>query len=196
MPGQRRELSEDDQGAEPSTKTVSEHQRSPSLGLDGVDDSDEELARSLRKEVALAENNMAEFHGANGDIEPDDPGTKRARRDESQARVSLASPTSQLVATPEQVPLPDEAPASANSSRNLSTTSKVSAPTNKLAADKLTTTKGGGEKVFPQKPSVSTVSARTGQKDQADFWLIRLCRVVVRGVVGSMSTLLCGKRRK
>jgi hypothetical protein len=40
--------------------------------LDGINDSDEDLARSLRKEAALIENIAKGFHGANGDIAPCD----------------------------------------------------------------------------------------------------------------------------
>jgi hypothetical protein len=61
-----------DEGAEALTQTASSHCKSPLFGLDDINDSDEDLARSLRKKAALIENIAKGFHGANGDIEPCD----------------------------------------------------------------------------------------------------------------------------
>jgi hypothetical protein len=192
--GQPGEPSDCDQGAGPFTKKSSEHCRSPSLGLDGVDDSDEELARSLRKEVALSENSMAEFHGANGDIEPDD--SEMAGRDDPTTHKASNALVSSSVTRPKQVPYVDNAPAPESCARSRSPACKPFVETGNQLTHKKTNVQDGEEGILSQKPSVSTASARNGQKDQKDFWLIKFCRVVVQGVVGSMSTLLCGKRRK
>jgi hypothetical protein len=181
-----------DRGAESSTKTASEHRKSPSLGLDGVDDSDEELARSLRKQVALTEKTMAEFRGANGDIEPDDSGMDMAERGGSKSHNASNAPVNGSATQSKEVPFAENAPApESRANAATKTSAETSEPTHKV-----TKVQDGEEKVLPHKPSVSTISARNGQKDQKDFWLSRFCRVVVQGVVGSMSTLLWGKRRK
>lgn len=192
--GQAGEPSDCDPGAESLTKNASEHCRSPSLGLDGVDDSDEELARSLRKEVALSENTMAEFDGANGDIEPDDSGM--AGRDDPTTHEASNALISGSVTRPKQEPFVDNARAPESCARSPGPASQPSAETGNRLMHQKTTDHDGEEGILSQKPSVSTASARNGQTDQEDFWLIKFCRVVVQGVVGSMSTLLCGKRRK
>jgi hypothetical protein len=189
------EPAECDRGADCSIKTASEHRKSPSLGLDGVDDSDEELARSLRKQVALTENTMAEFHGANGDIEPDDSGMDMAGQGNSKTHCSSNALVNSSAKQSKEVPFVENAPAPESPAGSLSAATKAS-ETSKQATGKATKVQDGEERVSPHRPSVSTISARNGQKDHEDFWLIRFCRVVLQGVVGSMSTLLCGKRRK
>jgi hypothetical protein len=189
-----REPSDSNRDAESSTKPASEHSKSPSLGLDGVGDSDEELVSSLRKEVAVEENAMAEFHGANGDIEPDDSGKQQDGRCDPKAHdASDAFATGPVPATK---PALGEDAAAENRDRAPAVPRNAPAEIRDLPADKATKVQNGEGRVLSQKPSVSTFSARDGQKDQKDFWLIQFCRVVAHGVVGSMSTLLCGKRRK
>jgi hypothetical protein len=190
------ESSDCDRGAEPSTKTASEHCKTPSVGLDGVDDSDEELARSLRKEVALTENTMADFHGANDDIEPDDSPPEMARRDDSKTRDASDALINGSLTTSKQGPFVNTTSAPESRARSVSAANKTSAETSQRPTQNKTENQDGENKVLSKKPSVSTISTRNGQRDQREFWLIRVCRVVVQGVVGSMSTLLCGKRRK
>ena len=193
------DLSDCGQAAEPSSKKVSDECKSPSLGLDGVEDSDEEVARSLRKEVALTENTMVEFHGANGDIEPEDFGPEIVKRLDSsilQASDALDALISGSVAKAKQKCLVNDDPAEESAANDSNLNSKAPAGTHRRPAHKETNIQDGGEKTVSQKSSVSTISVTNGQKDQKDFWLIRFCREVVEGVVGSMSTLLCGKRRK
>jgi hypothetical protein len=194
-PSQLGEPSDSDRDTKPSTQPASKHSKSPLLGLDGVDDSDEELARSLRKVAAVAGNTMAEFHGANGDIEPDNSVKQKGSQHDSKAHdVSDASITSSLPARkPES--FVDKAATPEACDNDPSAASNASAETRELPIDRTTNTQNSEGKMLSPKPSVSTFSARTGQKDQKDFWLIQFCRVIVHGVVGSMSTLLCGKRR-
>lgn len=192
--GQLGEPSECDQRSGLSTKKASEHCKSPSLGLDGVDDSDEELVRSLRKEVALAENTSAEFHGANGDIEADD--SEIADREDSNTQEASNPLVSSTLTGSKQMPFVDNALVSETRAEGPSPGSKASDQTSDRPTYKETKFEDGEDETLSPKPSVSTVSPRNGQKEQKDFWLIESCRMVVQGVVGSMSTLLCGKRRK
>ena len=145
-------------------------------------DSDEDLAKSLRKEAALTENIVADFHGASDDIEPCDSEPAAAKRDDSETVEASNAPTNGSITKSHQKPVSD----------NLA--SVISANESSLSKD--AKVQDGEEKLVSQRPSVSTLSARNGRKDQKDFWLIRFCRVVVQGVVGSMSSLLCGNRRK
>ena len=193
------ESSDCGQAAESSSKKVSDDCKSPSLGLDGVEDSDEELARSVRKEVALTGNTMVEFHGANKDIEAEDFGPEMVRQhNPSLLEASDASDalTSGSVTGAKQKCLVNDDPAWESAATDSSLKSKAPAGTDRRLAHKETNIQDGEEKAVSQKSSVSTISVTNGQKDQKDFWLIRFCRVVVEGIVGSMSTLLCGKRRK
>jgi hypothetical protein len=184
-----------DEGAGTSTQTASSHCKSPSLGLDGINNSSEDLARSLRKEAALTENTVADFHGANSDIEPCDSEPGAAKRNDPETLEASNAPTNGSITKSQQKPTIDSlAPViSANES---SLSSKTSTEPSQRPAEKVAKVQDGEEKLVSQKPSVSTPAARNGQKDQKDFLLIRFCRVVVQGVVGSMSSLLCGKRRK
>lgn len=193
---QPREPSDSDRDAKPSTKPTSELSNSTSLGLDGVDDSNEGLIGPLRKEVAVAETTMAEFHGVNGDMEPEDAGKQRDGGRYSKAHDVSDAFVASSVAAEKPAPLVDKAAPPENHDRGHGAASNTSAETKELPGDKATKVQNGEEKVLSQKPSVSTFSARNGQKDQKEFWLIQFCRVVVHGVVGSMSTLLSGKRRK
>jgi hypothetical protein len=192
-----REPSDSNRDAESSTKPASDDSKSPSLGLDGVGNSDEELVSSLRKEVTVEENTMAEFHGANDDIEPDDSGRQKDGQCDRKAHdASDAFVTSPVPATK---PALGEDAAAENRDREPGAARNAPAEIRDLPADKATKVQNGEGRALSQKPSVSTFSARDGQKDQKDFWLIQFCRVVVHrvvGVVGSMSTLLCGKRRQ
>ena len=189
-----REPSGSNRDAESSSKPASEHSKSPSPGLDGVGVSDEDLVSSLRKEVAVEENTMAEFRSANGDVEPDDPERQKDGRCGPKAHnASDAFVTSPVPATK---PALGEDAAAENPDKDPGAARNALAEIKDLPADKSTKVQNDEGRVLSQKPSVSTFSERGGQKDQKDFWLIQFCRVVVHGVVGSMSTLLCGKRRK
>ena len=184
-----------DEGAGASTQTASSHCKSPSLGLDGIDNSDEDLAKSLRKEAALTENTAADFHGANGDIEPCDSEPEAAKRDDPETLETSNAPTNGSTTKSPQKPVSDSL-ASVISANEPSLSSKTSAEPSQRPAQKDANVQDGEEKLASQRPLVSTLSARNGQKDQKDFWLIRFCRVVVQGVVGSISSLLYGNRRK
>lgn len=184
-----------DEVVEASTQAASSYYKSPSLGLDGINDSDEDLARSLRKEAALTENTVEGFHGANGDIEPCDSEPEAVTRDDPETLEASNAPTNGSIPKSQQKPVIDSlAPIiSANES---SFSSKASAEPSQQPAQKEAKIRDGEEKLVSQRPSVSTLSARNGRENQKDFLLIRFCRVVVQGVVGSMSSFLCGNRRK
>ena len=182
-----------DEGAGASTQTASSQCKSPSLGLDGINNSDE--AKSLRKEAALTENTAADFRGANGDIEPCDSELEAAKRDDPETLEASSAPTNGSTTKSQQKPVSDSL-ASVICANESSLSNKTSAEPSQRPAQKDAKVQDGEEKLVSQRPSVSTLSARNGQKDQKDIWLTRFCRVVVQGVVGSMSSLLCGKRRK
>ena len=59
-------------------------------------------------------------------------------------------------------------------------------------------TKGANveDRTLSQTPSVSAIRKNGAEGDNKDIWLIRFSRLVSAGLVGSMSALLCGKRRK
>jgi hypothetical protein len=184
-----------DEGAGASTQTASGHCKSPSLVLNGINNSDEDLAKPLRKEAALTENPAADFHGANGDIEPCDSEPEAAKRDDPETLEASNAPTKSSTTKPQQKPTSDSL-ASVISANESSLSSKTSAEPSQRPAQRDAEVQDGEEKLVSQRPSVSTLSARNGQKDQEDFWLIRFCRVIVHGVVGSISSLLFGSRRK
>jgi hypothetical protein len=190
-----RESPDCDEGAGASTQTASSHCRIPSLGLDGINTSDEDLAKPLRKEAALIENTATDFHGTNGDIEPCDSELEAAKRDDPETLEASNAPTNGSIAKSQQSPVSDSI-ASVTSANESSLSSKASAESSQRPAQKDAKVQDGEEKLVSQRPPVSTLSARNGQKDQEDFWLIRFCGAVVQGVVGSMSSLLCGNRRK
>lgn len=158
-------------------------------------DCNEDLAKSLRKEAALTENTVADFHGANSDIEPCDSEPAAAKRDDPETLEASNAPTNGSITKSQQKPVSDSL-ASIISANESSLSSKTSAEPSQRPAQKDAKVQDGEEELVSQRPSVSTLSARNGRKDQKNFWLIRFCRVVVQGVVGSMSSLLCGNRRK
>ena len=147
------------------------------------------------KKWALTANTMADFHGANGDTEPEVTEPEMATGDNLKTHNASNDLTNSLVTTSEQIPSV-EATSATKCRASISAPSKASAETTSLPAQKKTKLQDEEEKVLSQKPSVSIVSAGNGQKYQQDIWLMRVCRVAVQGVVGCMSTLLCGKHRK
>ena len=196
--GQPREASSPcDRSIEAFSKPASDRCQSPSLGFDGTEDSNEETARSLHKGVALTDNTTAESSGANGNIiesavlEPD-----KAGRDDPDTQDTSAALAGGSVITTKQTPLVKGIPAQDSCVNDSSLASNASPETGQASTHKKTMIAGGEEKVVSQKSSVSAIAVTNCQKDQKDFWLTRFCRVVVQGVAGSMSSLLCGKRRK
>ena len=150
-----------DESAEASTQTAS---KNPSLGLDGTNDSDEDLARSLRKEAALTENTVGSFHGANGDIEPCDSELEAAKRDDPETLEVSNAPTNGSIAKSLQKPIIDSlAPIIGANESSLS--SKTSVEPSQQPTQKDAEIQDGEEELVSRKPSVSTLSARNGQKD-------------------------------
>lgn len=143
------------------------------------------------KKWALTANTTADSHGANGDTEPEVTEPEMATGD----NLKTHNLTNGSVTTSEQVPSVEVASAT-KCRASISAPSKALAETTSPPAQKKTKLQDEEEKVLSQKPSVSIVSARNGQKYQQDIWLMRICRVAVQGVVGYMSALLCSKHRK
>src|SRR4051812_37260588 len=73
-----------DEGPAAPTQTASSHCKSPSIGLDGINNSSEDLARSFAQRSSTDRNTVADFHGANGDIEPCDSEPEAAKRNDSE----------------------------------------------------------------------------------------------------------------
>jgi hypothetical protein len=184
-----------DEGAEASAQTASSHCENPSLGLDGIDDSNEDLARSLRKEAALTENIAESFHGANGNIELCDSESEAAKRDDSKTLEASNAPANDSIPKSQHKPVIDSlAPTvSANESSFLS---KTSAEPSQRPAQKEAKIRDGEEEHGSERLLVFTLSTRSGQVGQKDFLLTWFCRVVVNGMGGSMSLFLYGNRRK
>jgi hypothetical protein len=161
-----------DEGTRASTQTAPSHCKNPSLGLDGINNSDEDLAKSSRKEAALTENTVVDFHGANGDIEPYDSEPEAAKRDDPETLKASSAPTDVSITKSQRKPVGDSL-ASVISANESSLSSKTSAEPSQRPAQEDAKVQDGEEKLVSQRPlSVSTLSAKDGQKDQKDFWLI------------------------
>jgi len=144
------------QKSKPST---SDHSPGSSLGCDGVDnDSDENHSRSLRKAEAPSEKSMADFHGANGDIECEQP-------DQAAAAADVDDPAHKMNG------LGTNGSISKTNQKDPVTTSDTAADTSHHPVDKEANGPDAQESV--------------SQKS-----------VVSQGMVASMSSMLCGKRRK
>jgi hypothetical protein len=148
-----------DEGAGASTQTASSHCKSPSLGLDGINNSDEDLAKSSCKEAALTENTVADFDGANGNIEPCDPEPEAAKRDDPETLKASNAPTDVSITKSQQKPVGDSL-GSVISANESSLSGKTSAEPSQRSAQKDAKVQDGEEKLVSQRPSVSTLSAR------------------------------------